>query len=255
MINKLPSNKDIELSVLPQHVAIIMDGNGRWAKKRFLPRAAGHKAGVEIVKKIVETSAELGIKAVTLFAFSSENWQRPKKEVDILMDLFVSSLEKEIKQLHKNGIRLQFIGDRSEFNQKLQTRIAESEELTKDNKKLRLVVAANYGGKWDISQAVQKLAGQVQRGEIEPAAITPDVIQKHVCLSDLPEPDLFIRTSGEHRISNFMIWQLAYTELYFTETLWPDFDRKEYIAALQSFADRERRFGQTGEQVAKIKNA
>lgn len=255
MINKLPSNKDIELSVLPQHVAIIMDGNGRWAKKRFLPRAAGHKAGVEIVKKIVETSAELGIKAVTLFAFSSENWQRPKKEVDILMDLFVSSLEKEIKQLHKNGIRLQFIGDRSEFNQKLQTRIAESEELTKDNKKLRLVVAANYGGKWDISQAVQKLAGQVQRGEIEPAAITPDAIQKHVCLSDLPEPDLFIRTSGEHRISNFMIWQLAYTELYFTETLWPDFDRKEYIEALQSFADRERRFGQTGEQVAKIKNA
>lgn len=255
MINKLSSKKNLTLSVVPQHVAIIMDGNGRWAKKRFLPRAAGHKAGVGIVKKIVETSAELGIKAVTLFAFSSENWQRPKKEVDTLMDLFVSSLEKEVKQLHKNGIKLQFIGERGEFNQKLQARIAESEELTKDNKRLRLVIAANYGGKWDISQAVQKLAGQVQRGELEPSAITSDVIQKYVCLNDLPEPDLFIRTSGEHRISNFMIWQLAYTELYFTDTLWPDFDRDEYVKALQSYADRERRFGQTGEQVAKSEHA
>lgn len=256
MINKLPSSsKGIGLSVLPQHVAIIMDGNGRWAKKRFLPRAAGHKAGVKTVKMIVETSAELGIEAVSLFAFSSENWQRPKKEVDTLMDLFVSSLEKEVKQLHKNGVKLQFIGDRREFNQKLQTRITDSEELTKDNEGLQLVIAANYGGKWDISQAVKKLAGQVQRGEIEPDAITPDIIQKHVCLSSLPEPDLFIRTSGEHRISNFMIWQLAYTELYFTDTLWPDFNRTAYVEALQSFADRERRFGQTGEQVAKINNA
>lgn len=224
-------------------------------KKTFLPRAAGHKAGVGTVKKIVEISAELGISVVTLFAFSSENWQRPKKEVDTLMDLFVSSLEKEVKQLHKNGVSLQFIGDRSEFSQKLQARITAAEELTENNKGLRLVIAANYGGKWDISQAVQKLAEQVQQGELDPQAITPDVIQQHVSLSDLPEPDLFIRTSGEHRISNFMIWQLAYTELYFTDTLWPDFDRAAYMEALQSFADRERRFGQTGEQVAKINNA
>jgi len=255
MINRLSDNNDTKLTVLPQHVAIIMDGNGRWAKKRFLPRAAGHKAGVDTVKKIVEVSAELGIRAVTLFAFSSENWQRPKKEVSTLMDLFVNSLEKEIQQLHKNAVRLQFIGDRSEFSQKLQTRITESEELTRDNQGLRLVVAANYGGKWDIAQAMQKLATLVQQGELEAAAITPDEIQKYICLNDLPEPDFFIRTSGERRISNFMIWQLAYTELYFTDTLWPDFGRNEYIEALQSFADRERRFGQTGEQVAKLNNA
>ena len=240
---------------MPRHVAIIMDGNGRWAKKRFLPRAAGHKAGVNTVRMVVETSAELGIEAVTLFAFSSENWQRPKKEVDMLMDLFISSLELEVKQLHANGIRMQFIGDRSQFSDKLQARIAEAESLTGSNQGLRLVIAANYGGKWDITQAVQKIAEQVQRGEIEPQAITVEMINQHVSLSDLPEPDLFIRTSGEHRISNFMIWQLAYTELYFTDTLWPDFDRAAYIKALQSFADRERRFGQTGEQVAKVKNA
>lgn len=240
---------------LPRHVAIIMDGNGRWAKKRFLPRVAGHKVGVKAVKKIVEASAELGVKVLTLFAFSSENWQRPKAEVDTLMDLFVSSLEQEVKQLHKNGVKLQFIGDRSEFNPKLQARIAESENLTKDNTGLHLVIAANYGGKWDIAQAMRKLAVQVQQGEIEPDSITPELIQAHVCLHELPEPDLFIRTSGEHRISNFMIWQLAYTELYFTDTLWPDFGRSAYIEAIQSFADRERRFGQTGEQVAKINNA
>lgn len=241
--------------MLPRHVAIIMDGNGRWAKKRFLPRAAGHKAGVGTVKKIVEISAELGIEVLSLFAFSSENWQRPKKEVDTLMSLFISSLEKEIRQLHRNGVKLKFIGDRAEFNQKLQDQITKSEELTKDNTGLQLVIAANYGGKWDVAQAVQKLAKQIQQGELEPDAITPEIIQKHLCINDLPEPDLFIRTSGEHRISNFMIWQMAYTELYFTETLWPDFNRAAYLQALQSFADRERRFGQTGEQVAKLNNA
>ena len=255
MINKLSSSKSIELSVLPRHVAIIMDGNGRWAKKRFLPRAAGHKAGVSTVKKIVEISAELGIEVLTLFAFSSENWQRPKKEVDTLMSLFVSSLEREIKQLHRNGVKLKFIGDRSEFNPKLQHQIAESEALTQDNTGLQLVIAANYGGKWDVSQAVQKLFEQVQQGELAADDITPDEIQKYVCLSELPEPDLFIRTSGEHRISNFMIWQMAYTELYFTDTLWPDFNRVAYMQALQSFADRERRFGLTGEQLVKLNNA
>ncbi len=255
MLKNLSDTKDRAVSVLPEHVAIIMDGNGRWAKKRFLPRAAGHKVGVEAVKTIVETCGELGIKALTLFAFSSENWQRPQKEVNTLMGLFVSSLEKEIKQLHKNNVKLKFIGDRHEFSQKLQTQISASEALTKDNKGLQLVIAANYGGKWDISQAVQKLAAQVQRGELEPDAITHETIQKYICLNDLPEPDLFIRTSGERRISNFMIWQLAYTELYFTDTLWPDFDRAAFMVALQSFADRERRFGQTGEQVTKLNNA
>lgn len=255
MIKKLTAMNETKLAVIPEHVAIIMDGNGRWAKKRLLPRAAGHKAGVKTVKTIVEVSAELGIKAVTLFAFSSENWQRPKKEVDMLMDLFITSLESEVKQLHKNGVRLQFIGDRSQFSDKLQARIAESEDLTRDNQGLRLVIAANYGGKWDISQAVQSLAEQVKQGKLEPVAITADTLDQYVCLADLPEPDLFIRTSGEHRISNFMIWQLAYTELYFTDTLWPDFNRAAYIEALQSFADRERRFGQTGEQVTKLNNA
>lgn len=255
MINEILASTDTDLSVLPNHVAIIMDGNGRWAKKRFLPRAAGHKAGVDTVKMIVETSAKLGIKAVTLFAFSSENWQRPKEEVDHLMELFVTSLEKEAKQLHEKKIRLRFIGNRSEFKEKLQKRIAEAEALTSDNSGMQLVIAANYGGKWDIVQAAQKLAEKVSQGELTPSEISAELLQQSISLSDLPEPDLFIRTSGEHRISNFMIWQLAYTELYFTDLLWPDFDRAAYIEALKSFADRERRFGQTGEQVAKINNA
>lgn len=255
MINKVPSKTDDTVPVLPRHVAIIMDGNGRWAKKRFLPRFAGHRAGVETVRTIVEASAELGIEALTLFAFSSENWQRPKKEVDILMDLFVSALEKEVKQLHQNGIKLRFIGDRSQFKQKLQARISEAEQLTCDNTRMQLIIAANYGGKWDIVQAVQQLAEQVKQGTLQPSDISADSLRQYLCLSDLPEPDFFIRTSGEHRISNFMIWQLAYTELYFTNTLWPDFDRAAYVEALQSFADRERRFGQTGEQLAKLNNA
>ena len=255
MGKEIPTISDIELSVIPNHVAIIMDGNGRWAKKRFLQRVAGHKAGVETVKMVIENSARLGIKAVTLFAFSSENWQRPKSEVSTLMDLFVTSLEKEVAQLHKKQIRMRFIGDRSRFSDKLRNRINEAENLTKDNKGMQLVIAANYGGKWDITHAVQKLAEQVKCGELEPSAITEDLIQETISLGDLPEPDFFIRTSGEHRISNFMIWQLAYTELYFTDVLWPDFDSAAYIKALQSFADRERRFGQTGEQVAKQNNA
>ena len=255
MVNKMPTTTDDGLSSVPEHVAIIMDGNGRWAKKRFLQRVAGHKQGVETVKMVVETSAKLGIKAVTLFAFSSENWQRPRDEVDTLMSLFVTSLNKEAAQLHEKNIRLRFIGDRSRFNDKLRASIDKAEQLTVNNTGMQLVIAANYGGKWDIVQAAQQLAERVKQGLLQPADITEELLQQTVSLGDLPEPDFFIRTSGEHRISNFMIWQLAYTELYFTDTLWPDFDRAAYIEALRSFADRERRFGQTGEQVAKLNNA
>lgn len=245
----------LDKTVLPKHVAIIMDGNGRWALKRHLPRFAGHKSGVDSVRTIVEASTRLQIKALTLFAFSSENWQRPKKEVDTLMNLFITALEREVKQLHENKVCLAFIGDRSEFNQKLQQRIADAESLTAGNDGLQLRIAANYGGKWDILQACQSIAQKVKAGELQPEDITVDDIQANICLADLPEPDLFIRTSGEQRISNFLIWQLAYTELYFTETLWPDFDIAAYVEALQTYAGRQRRFGLTGEQAVKLSNA
>lgn len=247
--------EEIEFSSLPQHIAIIMDGNGRWAVKRHKPRFTGHKAGVESVRSVVESCTKLGIKALTLFAFSSENWQRPKKEVETLMELFVTALEREVKSLHQNNIRLRFIGDRGAFKPKLQKRILEAESLTAGNSGLNLNIAANYGGKWDITQAVQKLAAEVKDGKLDVDAITVDSIQAHICLHDLPEPDLFIRTGGEHRISNFLIWQLAYTELYFTPTLWPDFNQAALIEALQSYAGRQRRFGRTGEQVVKLNNA
>ncbi|MDH5445866.1 MAG: isoprenyl transferase [Gammaproteobacteria bacterium] len=255
MGNKLSAVPDVELTVVPKHVAIIMDGNGRWAKKRFLKRVAGHKAGVDTVKMVIETSAQLGVEVVTFFAFSSENWNRPRDEVSTLMDLFVTSLEKEVAQLHEKNIRLRFIGDRSRFSEKLQKRINEAEKLTCDNQGMQIVIAANYGGKWDITDAVRKIAQQIRKGSLEPEDISEELIQNTISLGDLPEPDFFIRTSGEHRISNFMIWQLAYTELYFTDIFWPDFDRVEYVKALKSFADRERRFGKTGEQVAKLNNA
>ena len=247
--------EEVEFSSLPQHIAIIMDGNGRWAVKRHKPRFTGHKAGVESVRSVVESCTKLGIKALTLFAFSSENWQRPKKEVDTLMELFVTALGREVKSLHQNNIRLRFIGDRSAFKPKLQDRIHESESLTAANTGMNLSIAANYGGKWDITQAVQKIAAEVKQGNLDVADISADSIQEHICLNDLPEPDLFIRTGGEHRISNFLIWQLAYTELYFTPILWPDFDQSTLIDALQSYAGRQRRFGQTGEQVVKLNNA
>ena len=247
--------EEIEFSSLPQHIAIIMDGNGRWALQRHKPRFTGHKAGVESVRSVVESCAKLGIKALTLFAFSSENWQRPKKEVETLMELFVTALEREGKKLHQNNVRLRFIGDRTAFKPKLQQRILEVESLTANNSGLNLNIAANYGGKWDITQAVQRLATEVRDGKLGVDDITVESIQAYICLHDLPEPDLFIRTGGEHRISNFLIWQLAYTELYFTSVLWPDFDQAALIEALQSYAGRQRRFGLTGEQVVKLNNA
>lgn len=242
-------------SGLPRHIAIIMDGNGRWAQQRHLPRFAGHKAGVEAVREMVRACGEKGIKALTLFAFSSENWRRPQKEVGLLMDLFLTALEHEVKKLHKNAVQLRIIGDTSVFPEKIRQRIHEAETLTADNSQLILNIAANYGGKWDITQAVQQLAQLVDQGELSPDEITAERIAEKLCMRDLPEPDLFIRTGGEQRISNFLVWQLAYTELYFTDVLWPDFDRNELERALASFAGRQRRFGRTGEQVEKLKHA
>ncbi len=236
---------------LPRHVAIIMDGNGRWAKGRKLPRIAGHRAGVDIVRKTVRACGKKGIEVLTLFAFSSENWRRPKREVTLLMELFVRALQQEVKSLNKNNVRLRMIGDLTALPPKLQKLIEKSEELTKNNSGLTLVIAANYGGRWDITQAVQQLTQKVADGEIKPEDVTEEAIQQHTCISDLPEPDLFIRTGGEQRISNYLLWQLAYTELYYTETLWPEFDDEDFDVALASFASRQRRFGRTGEQIEK----
>jgi undecaprenyl diphosphate synthase len=234
---------------LPRHIAIIMDGNGRWAKQRGLPRIAGHRAGVEAVRRTVRECTTRGIEALTLFAFSSENWRRPKTEVRLLMELFVTALQGEIKRMRENNVRLRIIGDRSAFNDKLQDCIAEAEATTRDNTGLTLVIAANYGGRWDIAQAAARLAKKVADGAMSPEAVTAEALHAEMCLNDLPEPDLFIRSAGEQRISNFLLWQLAYTELYFTDCLWPDFDRRHFEDALASYARRERRFGRTGDQL------
>ena len=240
---------------LPRHIAIIMDGNGRWARKRGLPRFAGHKAGMDSVRAMVKTCLSKGIDYLTLFAFSSENWRRPPEEVGLLMSLFMTALDREVKKLHKNGVRLRIIGERTAFAPELQQRIAAAEALTAENTALTLVIAANYGGRWDITQSVQQLAEQVAQGQLAPADITPEKIESHLSLAGLPEPDLFIRTGGEQRISNFLLWQLAYTEFYFTPLLWPEFDDKALEEALTSFASRQRRFGRTGEQVEQILDA
>lgn len=240
---------------LPRHVAIIMDGNGRWAQQQNKPRVAGHRAGVEVVRQLVQTCGELGVEVLTLFAFSSENWRRPEKEVSLLMELFLMALEKEVRKLHRNNVQLRIIGDISAFPEKIQKRIEEAESLTHDNTGLVLNIAANYGGKWDITQSVQQLAILVQQGSLPPDEITDEKIAEGLKMHDLPEPDLFIRTGGEQRISNFLIWQLAYTELFFTPVLWPEFNRDEFENALVSFSNRQRRFGQTGDQVEKRRDA
>ena len=235
---------------VPRHVAIIMDGNGRWAKRRQLPRIAGHRAGVENVRVIVKYCAESGIETLTLFAFSSENWRRPPTEVKLLFDLFVLVLDQEIERLHDAGVRLRVIGDRAPFPARLKRCIERAETRTEANSRLNLVVAANYGGHWDITQATRTLATLVKNGELEPTAITAEHIEARLALADLPNPDLFIRSGGEQRISNYLLWQLAYTELYFSECLWPDFDTAEFERALKSYNTRQRRFGMTGEQVS-----
>lgn len=240
---------------IPQHVAVIMDGNGRWAKSRGLLRIAGHRKGVERVRDLVTRCVEKGIKHLTLFAFSSENWRRPAQEVQLLMDLFLSALENEIKKLHKNNVRFRVIGDISRFGENLISRIRQAERMTLDNKALTLTIAANYGGRWDIAQACAQLARRVQNGETDPATITEASLEPFLSLADAPEPDLFIRTGGEQRISNFLLWQLAYTEMYFTSVLWPDFDRAQFEQALASYAGRQRRFGLTGDQIEAARHA
>ena len=224
----------------PRHVAIIMDGNGRWARQRLLPRIAGHRRGVDAVRATVENCAERGVEYLTLFAFSSENWRRPKEEVTLLMQLFQVALTSEVERMHKNGVRLKVVGDTERFGAKIERLIQEGEKLTAANRRLTLTIAANYGGRWDLLQAVNK----VKERPIDEAALAANL-----AMSYAPEPDLFIRTGGEQRISNFLLWQLAYTELYFTDTLWPDFDAAHLDRAILSYQERERRFGRTSEQL------
>jgi undecaprenyl diphosphate synthase len=237
-----------ETGDVPRHIAIIMDGNGRWAKKRFLPRIAGHKRGVETVRNTVKACSELGVEYLTLFAFSSENWRRPAEEVSFLMQLFMLALEQEVAKLHKNNIRLKIIGDRSRFDGKLVDMISRAELLTQNNTGLTLTIAANYGGRWDLVQATHRMI------EVNPdLALTfrEEDLEPYLSTNYAPEPDLFIRTGGEQRISNFLLWQLAYAELYFTDTLWPDFNTLALKRAIKSFHQRERRFGRTSEQLKK----
>ena len=226
-----------------------MDGNGRWAEARGLPRHAGHKEGVRPVRMCVEQCARREIGALTLFAFSSENWQRPAVEVGSLMQLFLDAIDREVEELHKNGVRLRFIGDRQALSVKLQSRMAASEELTSGNGGLRLQVAVSYGGRWDILQATRRLAAAVASGALRPEAIDEARFARELALGEVPDPDLFIRTGGDHRISNFLLWNLAYTEIHVCDTLWPDFDESHFETALAAFAGRERRFGRTGEQL------
>jgi undecaprenyl diphosphate synthase len=234
---------------VPRHVAIIMDGNGRWAKRRLLPRVAGHRKGVETVRTVIRASIERGIEYLTLFAFSSENWRRPPDEVRILMELFLRALEHEVAKLHQNGIRFRVVGDVSRFDAPIRERIAAAEALTAANSRLTLTIAANYGGRWDIAQAARRYYQAHPEMLETDAPLDPEAFGAYLAMAHAPEPDLFIRTGGEQRISNFLLWQLAYTELYFTDLLWPDFDAAALDAAIASFASRERRFGRTSEQV------
>ncbi|PWV63520.1 polyprenyl diphosphate synthase [Plasticicumulans acidivorans] len=234
---------------LPRHVAIIMDGNGRWAKQRRLPRPLGHREGVKSLRRVVQHGIDRGLEAMTLFAFSSENWRRPALEVKLLMELFSVVLRSEIKRLMDNNARLRFIGDRSAFSSRLCESMRLAEETTGRNTGMTLVIAANYGGRWDIAQAARRAALDVVAGRLAAEDITAETLSPYMSLADLPEPDLFIRTGGEERISNFLLWQMAYTEFYFTECLWPDFDEAALDTAMLSFAGRQRRFGRTGDQV------
>jgi undecaprenyl diphosphate synthase len=232
---------------VPRHIAIIMDGNGRWATKRMLPRFAGHKRGVDMVQEIVETCAERGVEYLTLFAFSSENWRRPPEEVSLLMTLFMKALQGQLNKMHANNIRLKVVGDLAAFDPKLQEMVAKAERQTAANTRLTLTICANYGGRWDIMQAIGKMLQQhpgatsFQEGDLAP----------HLAMAYAPEPDLFIRTGGEQRVSNFLLWQLAYTEMYFTETYWPAFNTAALDLAIESYRSRERRFGRTSEQLTK----
>ncbi|HHL19030.1 MAG TPA: isoprenyl transferase [Thiothrix sp.] len=245
-------NKSINV---PRHIAIVMDGNGRWAKKRFLPRTFGHQRGVESVRNTIRACNDLDVEYLTLFAFSSENWKRPKDEVNALMRLFMKALESEAASLAKNNIQMKFIGDLNAFPAELVAKIRQVEALTDHGSSLKIRIAANYGGKWDIMQAAIKLSSALQQGKIVANKVSEDDLASYLDTADVPDPDLFIRTGGEQRISNFLLWQIAYAELYFTDTLWPDFDKVALIQAVESFSRRSRRFGKTDEQVLSESNA
>jgi undecaprenyl diphosphate synthase len=251
MIFKSSTTAVPEVAKVPRHIAIIMDGNGRWATKRLLPRVAGHVKGVEAVRDCVEACVERGVEYLTLFAFSSENWRRPEEEVSLLMRLFVTALEREVSKMHANDIRLKVVGDLSRFDAKLRDMIASAERRTANNTRLTLTICANYGGRWDIMQATGKMVA-ANPGATE---FTEEQLAPHLCMAYAPEPDLFVRTGGEERISNFLLWQLAYSELYFTDTFWPDFSVKSLDAAILSYQSRERRFGRTGDQLAEKKKS
>jgi undecaprenyl diphosphate synthase len=246
---------DTTAAALPRHVAVIMDGNGRWARRRHLPRVAGHHKGVERVRELVQACADKGVEFLTLFAFSSENWRRPQREVTSLIELFIIALDEEIARLHENNIRFRVIGDFDRFGSVAAKKIKRAETLTRGNARLVLTIAANYGGRWDITQACAAVAAQVRAGELELTAITSETIERFLSMQYAPDPDLFIRTGGEQRISNFLLWQLAYAEFYFTPALWPDFDRAEFDSALAAYGRRERRFGLTGEQIGAASQA
>lgn len=233
----------------PRHIAVVMDGNGRWAERRHRPRTFGHRAGARTVKLCVRFCLEQRIEALTLFAFSSENWKRPKEEVGALMTLFLRSLDREVDELHRHGVRLRFIGERTHFSTAIRDRMDKSETMTAGNSALTLTIAASYGGRWDIVQACRDIAHNARMGTLDPDTIDESSFAARLGLADLPEPDLFIRTGGDHRISNFLLWQMAYTELWFTDTLWPDLDEAELHRALADFAARERRFGLTSAQI------
>lgn len=237
-------------SPLPRHVAIIMDGNGRWAQQRFRPRVIGHRAGARAVNDCIDFCIERGIAALTLFAFSSENWGRPSGEVEALMKLFLGALEREVAELHRRGVRIRFIGERERFSAAISQRMHNAEAMTAGNQALQLSIAASYGGRQDIAHAARALAREVAAGRLDPEAIDQTLLGAHTALSELPPPDLFIRTGGDIRISNFLLWQLAYTELWFTDALWPDFDRTLFQQALDTYAQRERRYGLTSAQIA-----
>jgi undecaprenyl diphosphate synthase len=234
---------------VPQHVAIIMDGNGRWAKQQGEDRVFGHHEGVNSVREIVEACAEVGVKYLTLYAFSTENWNRPKEEVDALMELLVATISLETPNLNKNGVKLQAIGDLKSLPQSCQDELQESINITANNSKVNLILALSYSSKWEITYSVKQIAQLVKEGKLKPEDITSSTIQKYLCTANYPDPELMIRTSGEHRISNFLLWQLAYAEFYFTEVLWPDFRKNEFYKAILSYQNRERRFGLTSDQI------
>ncbi len=238
---------------IPQHIAIIMDGNGRWAKQQGEDRIFGHHEGVNSVREIVEAAAEVGVKYLTLYAFSTENWNRPKEEVDALMELLVATISMETPQLHKNGVKLEAIGNLKSLPTSCFNELQESITTTKNNMGLTLVLALSYSSKWEITSSVKEIAEQVAAGKLKPSDITEEIISSHLCTTKYPDPELMIRTSGEHRISNFLLWQLAYAEFYFTDKLWPDFRKADFFEAIQSYQSRERRFGKTSEQISQAK--